>query len=77
MLEHVFGVVCYFILLKCISVCILQRLTSPPPLLHRLLRQHREEMGREHAAAGRRAERSHVLRDVSCVRREREVLGVR
>ena len=77
MLEHVFGVVCYFILLKCISVCILQRLTSPPPLLHRLSRQHREDMGREHAAAGRRAERSHELGDVSCVRREREVLGVR
>ena len=33
-------------------------------------------MGREHAAAGRRAERSHEGSDVSCVRREREVLGV-
>ena len=28
-MQHVFGVVCYFILLKCISVCILQWLTSP------------------------------------------------
>ena len=76
-MQHVFVLVCYFILLKCISVCILQRLTSPPPLLHRLWRQHREDMGREHAAAGRRAERSHEGSEVSCVRREREVLGVR
>ena len=66
-MQHVFGVVCYFILLKCISVCILQRLTSPPPLLHRLLRQDREDMGREHAAAGRRAERSHEPRVDVCV----------
>ena len=49
----------------------------PPPLLRRLWRQHREGVGRELNAAGRGAERSHELRDVSCVRLEREVLGVR
>ena len=49
----------------------------PPPLLHRLLRQHRENLGRGRAAAGRGAERSLELRDVSCVRLERDVLGVR
>ena len=60
-----------------ISVHILQLLTIPPPLLRRLLRQHREGVGRELNAAGRGAERSHEPRDVSCVRLEREVLGVR
>ena len=30
-MQHVFVLLCYFILLNCISVCILQRLTSPPP----------------------------------------------
>ena len=49
----------------------------PPPLLHRLWRQHRENLGRGRAAAGRGAERSHEHRVVSCVRLEREVLGVR
>ena len=49
----------------------------PPPLLHRLLRLYRENLGRGRAAAGRGAERSHGHRDVSCVRLEREVLGVR
>ena len=60
-----------------ISVFILQLLTIPPPLLRRLLGQHREGVGRELNAAGRGAERSHELGDVSCVRLEREVLGVR
>ena len=64
-----------------ISVYILQLLTIPPPLLRRLLRQetrqHCEGVGRELNAAGRGAERSHERRDVSCVRLEREVLGVR
>ena len=60
-----------------ISVYILQLLTIPPPLLRRLSRQHCEGVGRELNAAGRGAERSHELRDVSCVRLEREVLGVR
>ena len=60
-----------------ISVYILQLLTIPPPLLRRLWRQHCEGVGRELNAAGRGAERSHELRDVSCVRLEREVLGVR
>jgi hypothetical protein len=49
----------------------------PPPLLHRLLGQHGENMGGRVAAAGRGAERSHEHRVVSCVRLEREVLGVR
>ena len=49
----------------------------PPPLLHRLSRLHRENLGRGLAAAGRGAERSHERREVSCVRLEREVLGVR
>ena len=49
----------------------------PPPLLRRLWRQHREGVGRELNAAGRGAERSHERREVSCVRLEREVLGVR
>ena len=60
-----------------ISVLFLQLLTVPPPLLHRLSRQDREDMGREHYAAGRAAARSHGVGDFSCVRREREVLGVR
>ena len=60
-----------------ISVYILQLLTIPPPLLRRLCRQHCEGVGRELNAAGRGAERSHERRDVSCVRLEREVLGVR
>ena len=62
---------------NCISVYILQLLTLPPPLLRRLWRQHCEGVGRELNAAGRGAERSHELGDVSCVRLEREVLGVR
>ena len=70
-------IACYFILLNCVSVHILQRLTSPPPLLHRLLRQHREDMGRRLPSTARRAERPHGQRVFSCVRREREVLGVR
>ena len=49
----------------------------PPPLLRRLLRRNREGVGRELNAAGRGAERSHERRDFSCVRLEREVLGVR
>ena len=49
----------------------------PPPLLHRLLRQHRENLGRGRAAAGRGAGWAQGHRDVSCVRLEREVLGVR
>ena len=65
--------ICY----ACISDLVLQLLTVTPPLLHRLLGQDREDMGREHYAAGRAAGRSHGLREVSCVRREREVLGVR
>ena len=60
-----------------ISVYILQLLTIPPPLLRRLLRQNCEGVGRELNAAGRGAERSHERSDVSCVRLEREVLGVR
>ena len=60
-----------------ISVYILQLLTIPPPLLRRLWRLHCEGVGRELNAAGRGAERSHGRRDVSCVRLEREVLGVR
>ena len=59
-----------------ISVHILQLLTTPP-LLHRLLRQDGENMGGRLAAAGRGAERSHGHRVVSCVRLEREALGVR
>ena len=50
----------------CVWVVVLQLLTVPPPLLHRLWqfgffvqRQHREDMGREHYAAGRAAGRSH------------------
>ena len=70
-------IACYFILLNCVSVHILQRLTSPPPLLHRLWRQDREDMGRRLPSTARRAERPHEHRDFSCVRREREVLGVR
>ncbi len=35
-MERVFWLLCYFILLSCMSVRILQRLTSPYPLLHRL-----------------------------------------
>ena len=62
---------------KSISVYILQLLTIPPPLLRRLLRRNREGVGRELNAAGRGAERSHELGEVSCVRLEREVLGVR
>ena len=50
---------------------------ADPPLLHRLSRQHGENMGGRLAAAGRGAQRSHGHRDVSCVRLEREVLGVR
>ena len=50
---------------------------APPPLLHRLWRQHREDMGRRLPSTARRAERPHEGSDVSCVRREREVLGVR
>ncbi len=50
---------------------------APPPLLHRLLGQHREDMGPRVPSTARRAERPHERRDVSCVRREREVLGVR
>jgi len=50
---------------------------APPPLLHRLSRQHREDMGRRLPSTARRAERPHEGSDVSCVRREREVLGVR
>ena len=65
--------ICY----ACISDLVLQLLTVPPPLLHRLQRQDREDMGREHYAAGRAAARSHGLGEVSCVRREREVLGIR
>ena len=70
-------IACYFILLNCVSVHILQRLTSPPPLLHRLWRQDREDMGRRLPSTARRAERPHEQGDFSCVRREREVLGVR
>ena len=67
----------------CVWVLVLQLVTVPPPLLHRLWRfvyvqrQYREDMGRGHYAAGRAAGRSHGLRVFSCVRREREVLGVR
>ncbi len=39
----------------CVSVLVLQLLTVPPHLLHRLSRLHREDMGREHYAAGRAA----------------------
>ncbi len=56
------------------------RYDVPSPLLNwhfRLFRQDREYMGREHAAAGRRAERSRGHRVFTCFRREREVLGVR
>ena len=67
--------ICIF--MNWIPVHILQLLTIPPPLLHRLLRQHRENMGCCNEAAGCRIERSHELRDFSCVRLEREVLGVR
>ena len=61
----------------CVWVLVLQLVTVPPPLLHRLLGQDREDMGRGHHAAGWAAERSHGLGVFSCVRREREVLGVR
>ena len=58
-----------------VSVHILPLLT--PAFVHRLLRPHRENLGRGRAAAGRGAERSHERREASCVRLEREVLGVR